>query len=444
MLTRTWLNWLAGILTDIIPSCNIAFKRHKLYAATSENVAKCGFNCTIEGCRLDSQAILDKSCCLHVNNKNISLFHVKGKPKSFQSRYISGKDREKLGKSVSGMTYCSKFFHEKLNSLDGRSFSSMGNLKDSPISKNVISQCSYEYRRKNQLSESVVESVQLLKKAYNKELDHNFVPGFIQFISVDPLTIALWSEKDIELLHEMTKQHSLLVDVTGTIALKLNDKDIFYFAFISFDRSLKVEPVPHIEILTDRSSFNTLEFVLSTFVEDEKRRYGYTTHSIPVLCTTDCSWPIIKSLISSFNKETLEGYIRRSYKIVIGEASLHDIPSEYKKTFVHISLCHLMKAICYKINKCFHKDKQFIKFVISLLANAGNIKDILELCESLFHILLSKKNKSCEKAKKLLDMKAENIERFKTDSLTWNETADFKDDITVEEQTKPQKLPQTE
>ena len=41
-------------------------------------------------------------------------------------------------------------------------------------------------------------------------------------------------------------------------------------------------------------------------------------------------------------------------------------------------------------------------------------------------------------------MKAENIERFKKDSLTCNETADFKDDITVKEQTKPQKLPQTE
>ena len=49
---------------------------------------------------------------------------------------------------------------------------------------------------KSQLSEPVVESVQLLKKAYNKELPHKFVPGFIQFISVDSLTIALWSEKD--------------------------------------------------------------------------------------------------------------------------------------------------------------------------------------------------------------------------------------------------------
>ena len=59
ILPRTWVNWLAGILADIIPSCNIACKRHKLYAATSENVAKCWFNCTNEGCRLHSRAILE-------------------------------------------------------------------------------------------------------------------------------------------------------------------------------------------------------------------------------------------------------------------------------------------------------------------------------------------------------------------------------------------------
>ena len=48
------------------------------------------------------------------------------------------------------------------------------------------------------------------------------------------------------------------------------------------------------------------------------------------------------------------------------------------------------------------------------------------------------------KAKKLLDMKAENIDNFKKDSLTCNESADFKDDIPVEEQIKPQNLQQTE
>ena len=135
----------------------------------------------------------------------------------------------------------------------------------------------------------------------------------------------------------MIKKHYLLVDATGSIATTLNGKEIFCFAFISFDRSLKVEQVPHIEVLTDRATFNTLEFILSTFLEDEKKKYGYTTHSVPVLCTTDCSWPILKCLVSAFNKETLEGYIHTSYKICSGKASMLDFPSEPNKTFLRIS-----------------------------------------------------------------------------------------------------------
>ena len=78
----------------------------------------------------------------------------------------------------------------------------------------------------------------------------------------------------------MTKKHSLLVDATGSIVKELNGKEIFYFAFISFDRSLKMEPVPHMEVLTDRATFNTLEFVLSTFLEDEKKN----TDIIQIAC----------------------------------------------------------------------------------------------------------------------------------------------------------------
>ena len=176
----------------------------------------------------------------------------------------------------------------------------------------------------------------------------------------------------------------MLVDATGTIASKLNEKEIFYFAFLSFNRSLNVEPIPHIELLTDRASFNTPKFVLSTFLEDEKRKCGYRSHSVPLLCTTDCSWPILKCLVSAFNKENLEAYIHRSYKVCTDEATVADLPSEPPKTFLHISLCHLMKSICYKINQSFKKEKQFVKFCISLLANAGNLKDVFDICESLF------------------------------------------------------------
>ena len=38
-------------------------------------------------------------------------------------------------------------------------------------------------------------------------------------------------------------KHSLLVDATGTVTFKLNDKEVLYFAFISFDRFIKTEPL---------------------------------------------------------------------------------------------------------------------------------------------------------------------------------------------------------
>ena len=84
----------------------------------------------------------------------------------------------------------------------------------------------------------------------------------------------------------MYQKYLFFVDATGTIASKLNGKEIFYFAFLSFSRFLKIEPVPDTDILTDRASFNTLEFVLSNFLEDVKKKYGYRTHTVPILCTT--------------------------------------------------------------------------------------------------------------------------------------------------------------
>ena len=122
-----------------------------------------------------------------------------------------------------------------------------------PRSKSVISQFRYEYCKANQVDESLINSLKTLKSKYNAELNSKSVPGFIQFVSLEPLTAALWLESDIDLYHEMSKEHSLLVDATETVIFKLNEKEFFYFAFISFDRSIKTEPVPHLEILTDRA-----------------------------------------------------------------------------------------------------------------------------------------------------------------------------------------------
>ena len=82
---------------------------------------------------------------LHVVNNSTKIEHVKGKPKSFRSRYIRDIDRLDLGTSVSDMSYPSKEFHRRLANLDEKCFLA-GNLKDVPMSKSDVKQCAYEYQ----------------------------------------------------------------------------------------------------------------------------------------------------------------------------------------------------------------------------------------------------------------------------------------------------------
>ena len=120
---------------------------------------------------------------------------------------------------------------------------------------------------------------------------------------------------------------------------------------------------------------------------------------MPILCTTDCSWPILKCLSEGFNGESLEEYTSRSYKVASGDALSNDLPTRPNKSFFHISLCQSMKAFAKKVNHYFTRERDFIKFVMSLLANAGNIRDIFLIVRNLFAVLLSKTRAECDKEK---------------------------------------------
>ena len=347
-----------------------------------------------------------------------------------------------LGERAADMKYPSKLFHRKLSALDDDQFLK-GNLGDVPKSKNVINQCAYEFRKANREDDSLITSLKLLKVKFSEKLKEGAISGFIQFMSCDPLTVGLWCKKDIEFYHKMSKSHSMLVDATGSVSLKVNNKEILYFSFLFYDRAVKTEPVPHLEILTDRASTATLKYLLSLFLEDEDKVYGYNPHDVPILCTTDCSWPILKSLIECFNSEKLEEYVTRSYKIVSNKAEQNDLPINPTKSFFHISLCHSMKAFSVRINKTFPRERNFIKFVMSLLANSGCLKDLFELLNNFFSILLSKFAKNCAKQKQFLETKMENIESFKEETLFNNPYSDTEHDE-VCDISEESKLPEKE
>ena len=195
VLPPDWTEVVSSVLGEVLPFCNILFKRHKLYETNSSKLAKFWFYCNISDCKLDGTATLNSSYSIDVLNKRTQLKHGKGKPKSFQSRPIRAQSRKILGEKAADMTYPSKLYHRKLSHLDDKLFQ-MGNLKDVPQSKNVITQCAYEYRKDNREDKSLINSLSLLKTRYNKEMKNKSVSGFIQSISFDPLTIGLWREQD--------------------------------------------------------------------------------------------------------------------------------------------------------------------------------------------------------------------------------------------------------
>ena len=56
-------------------------------------------------------------------------------------------------------------------------------------------------------------------------------------------------------------------------------------------------------------------------------------------------------------------------------------------------------------------------YSMSILANAGNLNDIFEICRNIFIVLLSKSLSHCREDKQYLHTKMSNIEPVKTESL---------------------------
>lgn len=199
----------------------------------------------------------------------------------------------------------------------------------------------------------------------------------------------------------MSSSHAFIVDATGSLVFKNKDKEIFYFAFISYDRLIKTEPVAHIELLSDLSSTHTIKFVIDRFLENEMQKYNYSSFSVHLLCVTDFSWPIIKS----FNNETLEDYLHNSFLILTGKATVDILPKNKRKTFDHISLCHVMKAFTKKVDKCFKREsKTFIKFIMSLLVNSSTLSQVFERLDNIFKLLSARFKKDSIEAETYLEV----------------------------------------
>ena len=234
-----------------------------------------------------------------------------------------------------------------------------------PKSKNVVRQLAHEFRKSLSKDHNVLKSLDILKKELKMKRKSKFVDGFIQFLAYSPLPIGLWTQQDIDLFYELGGEHSLVADAASNIAVKLCEKQIFYFAFVIYNRTVKTKPVPILEVLTDCPDERSLACLLTSFLRDEQQCYDHKVKTVPIICTVDLSWPLIRAKLTAFNTESLEKHLERSFQIVTGKASSNHLPAMTdKKTFVHICLAHFMKTVSYKAKTVYRSKErsQFITF----------------------------------------------------------------------------------
>ena len=279
----------------------------------------------------------------------------------------------------------------------------MGN---SGQSKQVFRQLRHKGKLKKRLDKDPIQSIRKLISKFQDGYPDKVVSGYVRHFSIEPLVIGIWSRVDAEEFHNKAANLPFIQDATASIATN-QKRDILY------DQSVKTEPVPFLEILTDCLDERPLNICLDGLKKDEEALYGHNNLSVPILAVCDFSWPAIKSLLSRFNLETVPTYLHRCSKILSGKATEEDFN---KQCFIHICLSHTMKAFSRKVTKLFKKSiKQDIMFFCSLLANASTLEVFEDVLQHFFIILLfPMETEIFKKSLATLFSDAENMTDFKT------------------------------
>ena len=271
-LPKNWTDVVVGEISKIENfSCCVKFIRH-FVLKTGNYLFSFDFGCTIEDCRMKGKAVIRNNFQLHVEFLENFVVHKKDELNSYKARKLHQEERAEIGKELEYVMNPSRKYHALLSD-DNKTNMECGCL--SITSKNVCRQAKYEWKKKQLPNKDILKSLQILQKRYQQQFSQKEIRGYIQNLNVFPLLLGLWTEEDVDLYHEQVKQYPLIVDATCGIASKVNESRVYYYAFIFYNRNVK--------ILTDQPDEMCLTNALNYFLDGVKRKYGPNCGSKPLV-----------------------------------------------------------------------------------------------------------------------------------------------------------------
>lgn len=151
---------------------------------------------------------------------------VKHKKDEINRRNITGNKRiktaEEVAKAGSVNTYYNLLLDSNTDQLDQGNFTTVPN-------PNVIRKIVSEQIKREYLHVNIMSELQLLKDAYDLEKD-----TFIRETGLDPFTIILFSDKQIEILKQNGPHVSLHLDATGSAVMNIPGQKRLLPVFFSY------------------------------------------------------------------------------------------------------------------------------------------------------------------------------------------------------------------
>ena len=265
--------------TDII----LNFTRRYIYGKGNK-LMRADYYCNIEGFKLKGTCELYSNMVLKIWNNVNEIKHSKGKLKSFQSEYIRTPLREKISEQLQETNTPGKEWLRNSKHIPSEQFDA-GNLGNSVQSKQVFRQLRHEGKLKKHLDKDPIQSIRKLISKFQDDYPDKVVPGYMRHFSMEPLVIDIWFRVDVEEFHKKVANLPCIQDATASIATAQKmGREIHYYAYTLYNQSVKIEPVPFLEILTDCLDERPLNICLDGFKKDDEVLYGHNNLSPHTCC----------------------------------------------------------------------------------------------------------------------------------------------------------------
>ena len=224
------------------------------------------------------------------------------------------------------------------------------------------------------------------------------VPGYVQSpsISLNGVSVSLFDEALVKLYHLLSPHDVLFFDASGSFVAPfpwLLNKDgkpmrVLLYALTVRHPAGKVPPIALIEHITTSHNIFSIRRMLSNLKEAEYKIFK--KNAKPKLIITDYSKAMIQAVLMELSGETLEAYLKRSYRIVFNKCQ----PDDFDRMFIHICSYHVLKINYENIKKEFPGKEctsvvHFGQRFFGRLVSCRNIEDAVNLVKHGLTVMTS-------------------------------------------------------